>query len=82
MDTLKELCKEYIVDPKYVFKSCGNYIVVLQKLLDTITNESRSDVSNAMYANYRANKLRVILIINKFVPFDTIKEIIKEVLSC
>jgi hypothetical protein len=27
------------------YKSCGNYILTLQKLPDTITNESRSGVS-------------------------------------
>jgi antitoxin component YwqK of YwqJK toxin-antitoxin module len=75
MEILNYICRKYISDPTYVFKSCGNYIIVLQKLPDTITNESRSEISDPMYAKYRANKLRVILIINKFDPFDVIKQI-------
>ena len=75
MDKLVSACSEYIGDPKYVFKSCGKYIVVLEKLPDTITNESRSNISDPIYAKYRANKLRVVLIINKFDQSDIIKEI-------
>ena len=53
-------------NPLYVFTSCFHYwIVVLQKLPDTITNESRS-VANANCATFRANKLLVVNIIHKF----------------
>ena len=75
IDKLNIVCNQYISNPKYVFKSCDNYIVVFEKLYDTITNEYRNNVSKYMYAKYRANKLKVILIINKFDPFITIKEI-------
>jgi len=75
MDKLIDICCKYICDSTYVFKSCGNYLVVLEKLPDTITNESRSDISDHMHAKYRANKLRVILIVNKFDPSDIINEI-------
>jgi antitoxin component YwqK of YwqJK toxin-antitoxin module len=61
---------EYINDKKYVYKTCGNYIVVLEKLPDTITNENRFNVSengdNKLYAKYRANKLLVKKIIHKY----------------
>jgi hypothetical protein len=72
-DLLQKLNKElanYIYDKKYVYKTCGDFIVVLEKLEDTITNESRSNVSyngdNKLYAKYRANKLLVKKIINKY----------------
>ena len=67
---LKEELSEYIDDKKYVYKICGDYIVVLEKLPDTITNENRSNISqiddNKLYAKYRANKLLVKQIINKY----------------
>ena len=54
------------IDPSYVFKSCSrDWIVVLQKLPDTITNESRF-VVDADCAKFRANKLQVVDIIHKF----------------
>ena len=50
-----------------VFKSCSrNWIVVLQKLDDTICNEHRTNVVNPLFAKYRANKLKVLDIFNKF----------------
>jgi antitoxin component YwqK of YwqJK toxin-antitoxin module len=75
MDSLIFRCSDYIGDPKYVYKSCGNYIVVLEKLIDSRTNESRSNVADPKYAKYRANKLKTILIINKFDLSDVIMEI-------
>lgn len=56
---------KYINDSTYVYKSCGDWIVVLQKLIDTITNESR-EVADTNHAKFRANKLLVVDIINKF----------------
>ena len=47
-----------------VFKSCDTYIVALQKLKDTITNEDRK-VHNKNRAIYRGNKFRVIDIVSK-----------------
>ena len=53
-------------DSSYVFKSCSHdWIVVLRKLADTITNESRP-VADTYCAKFRANKLQVVDIINKF----------------
>jgi len=72
-ELLKQLTEElidYINDEKYVYKTCGDFIVVLEKQSDTITNENRSNVSqigdNKLYAKYRANKLLVKQIINKY----------------
>lgn len=67
MDRLAKIearCKNYIDDPTYVYKSCNNCIVILKKLVDTITNESR-EVADANYAQFRANKLLVVDIIDK-----------------
>jgi len=37
---LNDELSDYINDEKYVYKSGGDYIVVLEKLDDTITNEN------------------------------------------
>lgn len=48
-----------------LFKICRDkYIVVMEKREDTITNESRRGVINKDTAKFRANKLRVVLIID------------------
>ena len=66
--------RKYAVDPKYVFKSCGNYVVVLEKLPDTITNELRTTY-DPRYSKYRANKFLIVLIFNKFDSSITIDKI-------
>jgi antitoxin component YwqK of YwqJK toxin-antitoxin module len=48
-----------------VYKSCHPYIVTLEKLPDTKTNECRKDIKFPQYAKYRANKLLVKSIIHK-----------------
>ena len=60
-DRLKEYPKN-----EYIYKGCDNYIVVMKLLEDSMTNESRKDIFDANYAKYRTNKVKVILIINKF----------------
>lgn len=63
---IKNKYKDYINDPDCVYKSCDKvYIVVLKKLTDTNTNESR-DVADINYAKFRADKLLVVNIIAKF----------------
>lgn len=52
-------------DCERVYKSCREkYIVVMEKLHDTQTNENRADVVNKNTAKFRASKLNVLLIIN------------------
>jgi antitoxin component YwqK of YwqJK toxin-antitoxin module len=58
-----------------VYKSCDVWIVVLEILPDTVTNESRSDISNERYAKYRANKLLVIDIVHKVDPSKKINSV-------
>lgn len=66
----------YIGSPNYVFKLCndGNHhlprewLVILEKLPDTITNENRSGVLDQYCAKFRADKLLVCAIVN--IDFD------------
>jgi len=63
---------------QYLFKSCGKkWIVILEKLDDTITNQHRLplDDPNRQFAKYRADKLMVVNIIHKFNPNKTINKI-------
>lgn len=56
---------EFKIDDELVYKKClQTYIIVMKKLHDTITNESRTSVVNRDYAKFRANRLEVLLIIN------------------
>lgn len=63
------LCQKYSTDETYVYKTCGRgsgmtkYLVVMQKVEGTKTNEIRT-VVNPDYAKYRASELKVIEIIN------------------
>jgi antitoxin component YwqK of YwqJK toxin-antitoxin module len=76
MDIILEYYKTYIDDNKYVYYSCDNYIIILEKLADTITNEDRLIYNgNSLYAQHRATKLKVILIFYKFEPSKCIDEI-------
>lgn len=63
-NNLIKKCKHDINDSSYVYKICGNYFVVMQKLHDTIDTESRANIIIAERAKYRADKLLVTQIIN------------------
>jgi antitoxin component YwqK of YwqJK toxin-antitoxin module len=63
-----EFCQQYPAD--IVYKSCGEHIVVLEKLSDTITNENRDNIGEPMHAKFRANKLKVLCIFSKDNPID------------
>jgi antitoxin component YwqK of YwqJK toxin-antitoxin module len=82
LNELKECCKKYISDIQYVYKLCHNtcarraWIVVMKKIFDTITNESRDGVINTRYAKFRANKLQVVTIISYHNPKRRSKKII------
>ena len=65
-DLIVELEKS---DKTYKYKRCGNYIVYMEDVDGTITNESRRDKISKYYpenyelfSRYRANKLEVIRI--------------------
>lgn len=75
---IKRLYGSYFNDESYVYKSCQNYIVVLKKLPQTKTNESRQ-VDNNKNASYRGNKFQVVLIFNKFNPDEKTNEITNDI---
>lgn len=68
-----EICySQYMNNNNYVFKTLSdNFIAILKKLDDTITNEDRFGVIFKENAKFRANKLECIQIFSKFDPKDT-----------
>lgn len=71
-EEIQEICKKYQNNEKYVYKACNSYpllqrdwIVIMEKCIETATNEDRKDVVDEKYAKFRADKLKVIEIINK-----------------
>jgi antitoxin component YwqK of YwqJK toxin-antitoxin module len=71
---IKRLYKEYI-NSRYVYKKCSDYseseidkskkwLIIMEKLDDTISNEERNDVFDKKYAMFRCNKIKVIEIFN------------------
>jgi hypothetical protein len=80
LDYLKQLhydCREYVADPKYVYKFCADdksngWIVVLKRLpesstgisISTVTNEKRKNVVDKNYAKFRGNAFLVVDIFN------------------
>lgn len=61
-----EMCEEIIKNSEYVYKLCEQYLIVLEKVHDTVTNENRKNVRsvNTNRARFRANKLLVRQIID------------------
>jgi hypothetical protein len=58
-----------------VYKSCGEWIVIMKKFPETVTNETRSGVKNRSYGKFRANLLFVVQIVNKIDSNKTIDSI-------
>ena len=76
LDGFKSLCDlepMFDCNDRTVFKQCGNCIVMLEKLEDTLTNESRSNIIDRRYAKFRANKL----LVKKIVDVTTLEELDK-----
>jgi hypothetical protein len=63
-----EFCRQYENNPNVVYKTCGDYIVVLEKQKDTLTNENRTGIVDPMHAKFRADKLKVLCIFHKQNP--------------
>lgn len=72
LDKIRTLYNEYLNDDKYVFAYGGKHkIIILQKLKSTITNENRiidGEIIDEKYARFRADKLKIIAIFNRFDP--------------
>ena len=70
LDCLKIVYKQYIDDPDCVYKLCDDqWLVIMKKITNgknkiTITNESRENVYDPLYAKFRANILDVVVIVS------------------
>jgi hypothetical protein len=79
-----EYYDDYLSDTKYVYKSCRyidvdnighDYIVILEKLTETITNESRTHVYDDDFADFRGSIFLVARIFDKFAPTETVSSV-------
>ena len=70
LQELIKYCERYIDDSKYVYKRCGDHIIVMKKMYDTKTNENREDIIDLRFAKCRADKLFVKEIIDLNVRSD------------
>jgi hypothetical protein len=69
INKIKAINGDYLINSIYVYKSCGEYVVILERLLDTITNENRNNIPNEQskpFAKYRGSKFLVKDIFHKF----------------
>jgi hypothetical protein len=76
---INRLYGHYYDDPQYVYKMClDQYIVIMKKLPNTLTNENRTNIINARYAKFRANCLEVCVIFDVNDCAQTRKHIINQ----
>jgi hypothetical protein len=84
LNKILRICSKYTNNESYVYKLCRDvslqsieisnedkravWLVIMQKLDDTKTNEDRKSVVNKNYAKFRANRLKVINIIHAHDP--------------
>lgn len=65
LEFIKRRNKLYIDNPKYVYSDLNHqYILILEKLEDTITNEQRDNVVDKNCAKFRGNKFRIARILD------------------
>jgi antitoxin component YwqK of YwqJK toxin-antitoxin module len=86
--SLDLIIKKYkpFMKPEYVYKMCygkttNKWIIIMDKLLYTDTNEDRKNMIDIQHAKYRASDLRVIKIINIF-SLKSIKKITHHTVYC
>lgn len=64
-ETIQDLCKNYVMDPTYVYKLCNmEYFIVMKVLPETVTNENRANIIDTSCAKCRASVLEVVLIVS------------------
>jgi hypothetical protein len=68
MEPINELYNVYINNANYVYTSCDDYIVIMKKYTNTITNEKRECVNEHSHALFRGNNFFVTKIFNKYNP--------------
>jgi antitoxin component YwqK of YwqJK toxin-antitoxin module len=69
INQIKAINGDYLINSIYVYKSCGEYVVILERLLNTITNENRNNIPNEQskpFAKYRGSNFLVKDIFHKF----------------
>jgi hypothetical protein len=85
LEKINKLYKRFTENPNCVYKKCVDYfsednsrkwLIVLEKLDDSETNEARDNVMDKKCAKFRANKLKVLKIINVNKPRFTKKYIL------
>lgn len=71
----KSVHPKYINDENgyYVYGGIDEWIIVYEKIPDCENDENRSNIVSIKYAEYHTDKLKVVLIFNKYNPFLTIK---------
>jgi hypothetical protein len=66
---IKAINEDYLINPIYVYKSCADCVVILERLPDTVTNKNRNNITNKeckSFAKYRGSKFLVKDIFHKF----------------
>jgi antitoxin component YwqK of YwqJK toxin-antitoxin module len=72
---IKAINEDYLINSIYVYKSCADCVVILERLPDTVTNENRNNITNKeckLFAKYRGSNFLVKDIFHKF---DSIKKV-------
>lgn len=68
LKTIMQICEKYIKDDKYVYKiimsNSKRYLIVLEKLPNTKTNELRMNIANKKTAKFRGSIFKVECIID------------------
>jgi len=76
LQKLMKVLEKYTDNPEFVYKSVikdgEQYIIVLERLPITETNEKRPNVMDKRYAKFRGNAFRTIAIINAMNPDKTL----------
>lgn len=89
---LLEFCSEHIKNRSYVYKLISHenlkskekkdWLIIMKKTDDTITNERRNGIIDKNFAKFRANELVVVEIINILNPNERIDKILNRFQDC
>jgi antitoxin component YwqK of YwqJK toxin-antitoxin module len=87
LEEIKTIYGHYNENPIYCYKICQDlqllerqgqdrYIVIMKKIPGTLTNENRTNVIDARYAKFRADRLEVCVIFDVNNPSEKIEHVI------